>query len=90
MGALNDDRVGRTLDRLFDCDRASLLTELVVRMIHEFDLDLSRLHNDSTTVTFHGDYDRATGVAQGASPPRRLRTGTTRITAPISSSCCSS
>ena len=23
---LNDDRVGRTLDRLFDCDRASLIT----------------------------------------------------------------
>jgi len=26
VGALNDDRVGRTLERLFDADRASLLT----------------------------------------------------------------
>ena len=28
---LNDDRVGRALERLFDADRASLLTELVAR-----------------------------------------------------------
>jgi transposase len=62
---LNDDRVGRTLDRLFDADRASLLTELVVAMVREFDLDLSRLHNDSTTVTFHGDYASATGTERG-------------------------
>ncbi len=31
MALLNDDRVGRALDRLFDADRASLLTEVVVR-----------------------------------------------------------
>lgn len=65
VGALNDDRVGRMLDRLFDCDRASLLTEVVVSMIREFDLDLSRFHNDSTTVTFHGAYPSATGAARG-------------------------
>jgi hypothetical protein len=29
-GVLNDDRVGRTLLRLFDADRASLMTELVL------------------------------------------------------------
>jgi transposase len=62
---LNDDRVGRTLDRLFDADRASLLTELVVAMVREFNLDVSRLHNDSTTVTFHGDYASATGTERG-------------------------
>jgi transposase len=62
---LNDDRVGCTLDRLFDADRASLLTELVVAMVREFNLDVSRLHNDSTTVTFHGDYASATGTERG-------------------------
>src|ERR1700737_2021372 len=30
-GLLNDDRVGRALDRLFDADRATLLTEVVLR-----------------------------------------------------------
>jgi transposase len=58
---LNDDRVGRALDRLFDADRASLLTDVVVRTIREFDVDLEQLHNDSTTITFAGDYRAAHG-----------------------------
>lgn len=54
VGALNDDRVGRSLERLFDADRASLLTEVVLRVVRAFDLDCSQLHNDSTSVTFTG------------------------------------
>lgn len=59
--SLNDDRVGRDLDMLFDVDRASILTEVVIRAIKEFKLDLSRFHNDSTTITFSGIYKEATG-----------------------------
>ncbi|MGH3675401.1 MAG: DUF4277 domain-containing protein, partial [Mycobacterium sp.] len=54
VGALNDDRVGRTLERLFDADRASLLTEVVLRAVREFEIDCSQLHNDSTSVSFTG------------------------------------
>jgi transposase len=64
-GALNDDRVGRTLDSLFDSDRASLITEVVLAVIGEFGIDLSRFHNDSTTVTFSGAYHSATGARRG-------------------------
>ncbi|MBE3109819.1 MAG: DUF4277 domain-containing protein [Acidobacteria bacterium] len=46
---LNDDRVGRALDRLFDADRAALLTAIVLRTIREFQVELDQLHNDSTT-----------------------------------------
>ncbi len=57
VGALNDDRVGRTLERLFDADRASLLTEVVVGVVREFGIDTSQLHNDSTSISFTGlDY----------------------------------
>lgn len=57
VSALNDDRVGRTLERLFDADRASLLTEVVLRAVREFAIDCSQLHNDSTSVSFTGlDY----------------------------------
>jgi len=58
---LNDDRVGRALDRLFDADRASLLTQLVLGAIREFGIDLEQLHNDSTTLTLTGDYKAADG-----------------------------
>ena len=55
--ALNDDRVGRTLERLFDADRASLLTEVVLAVVREFGIDCTQLHNDSTSITFTGlDY----------------------------------
>lgn len=57
VGALNDDRVGRTLERLFDADRASLLTEVVLSVVREFEIDCSQLHNDSTSISFTGlDY----------------------------------
>jgi transposase len=63
--ALNDDRVGRALLRLFDADRASLLTDLVLRAVDRFGIDCSQLHNDSTSVTFSGAYRNATGARRG-------------------------
>jgi len=66
--ALNDNRVGRALDELFDSDRGSLLTELVVGVVSEFAIDTSQLHNDSTTVTLHGAYVRADGTERGGKP----------------------
>lgn len=65
---LNDDRVGRALDGLFDCDRASLLTELMLGVIAEFQIDCSQLHNDSTSISLHGDYAAADGRARGGKP----------------------
>ena len=51
---LNDDRCGRALDHLQHADRASLLTALVIRAVRTFQIDLSELHQDTTTVTFSG------------------------------------
>ena len=56
------------LDRLFDADRASLITEVVVGMTRQFRLDLARLHNDSTTVTFEGAYSTTAGRRRGGKP----------------------
>jgi len=50
LGKLNDDRFGRALDKLFYANRASLTIKLVATAVKEFDLDLSQIHNDSTTV----------------------------------------
>src|SRR4029078_469 len=57
--ALNDDRVGRGLDRLFDADIPSLTLAVVAHAVREFGVELDGLHNDSTTITFHGDYETA-------------------------------
>lgn len=62
---LNDDRAGRALDGLFDSDRGSLLTQLMLGVIAEFAVDCSQLHNDSTSISLHGDYGRADGRERG-------------------------
>lgn len=71
----NDDRVGRCLDALFRTDRASLMTEIVVHAVQEFDLDLRELHNDSTSVTFTGQYPQADGTAEHGRPTHRITYG---------------
>jgi hypothetical protein len=65
---LNDDRVGRSLEALFDADRASLLCELMLGVIGEFAVDLSQLHNDSTSITLHGAYTEADGRERAGKP----------------------
>jgi transposase len=59
LPSLNDDRAGRCLDRLFDADIPSLTLAVVAHAVREFGVELDELHNDSTTVTLHGDYESA-------------------------------
>lgn len=59
MSHLSDDRIGRALDRLFDADRAALLTEVVVAVGQKFALSFAQLHNDSTSVRLCGQYRAA-------------------------------
>jgi transposase len=70
MERLSDDRLGRALDRLFDADRAALLTEVVVAVAERFGLRFDELHNDSTSISFCGSFRAATGRAiRGRSAP---------------------
>jgi transposase len=53
---LNDDRVGRALDKLFAADVPSLVLAVATHVVKEFGLCLDELHNDSTSVSFFGAY----------------------------------
>lgn len=55
-GVFSDDRFGKVLDKLYLTDRSSLMTDLVVSYVRAFEIDISRLHNDSTTVKAYGKY----------------------------------
>jgi transposase len=54
---LGDDVLGRALDRLFQSDRASLMTALIVKAAKTFALQTSQIHNDSTSIKFCGAYE---------------------------------
>ncbi len=73
--ALNDDRVGRCLARLFDADRASLLTALVLAAVDRFGIDCTQLHNDSTSITLTGSYPGADGHVRGGKPTAKITHG---------------
>ena len=56
---LNDDRVGRCLERVLMTLTTGLIMDVVTHVVHEFAVGLEELHNDSTTVSFFGDYPHA-------------------------------
>lgn len=72
---LNDDSFGRSLDKLFLADRAGLMTAVVVRAVQSYGLSMEEMHNDSTTVTFEGEYRGASGHAKSGRPTARIAHG---------------
>ncbi|MFQ5500535.1 MAG: IS1634 family transposase [Candidatus Zixiibacteriota bacterium] len=54
--SLNDDRVARSLDALTSPRARSLFFRLALHIIKQFEVDTRRIHHDTTTVTFHGQY----------------------------------
>jgi transposase len=57
-----DDRFGNALDNLYAADRATLMTRIVTEVVKKFDIDLKQIHNDSTSVSAHGEYPAKTST----------------------------
>lgn len=55
QGAFNDDRFARALDKLFDADRAVMMTDIALSVIGATALDINQIHNDSTSVKTCGN-----------------------------------
>jgi transposase len=59
LEALSDDAVGRALTCLFRSEQGAFVLAVVRHTIRQFKVTLRQLHNDSTTITFHGNYSDA-------------------------------
>lgn len=66
----NDDRLGRALDGVYP-HLDALWQDLIVAAVRAFDLDLSRLAYDITSVAFCGAYDEADLITYGYSRDHR-------------------
>lgn len=53
-----DDRLGDALDALYKSDRQSIMTQISCKAIAIHELAVSVVHNDSTTITMQGAYDK--------------------------------
>jgi transposase len=63
---LNDDRLGRALERLNE-HAGDIQAALVLKAIERFELDVTQIHYDLTTVELYGTYEVET--AAGQPPP---------------------
>lgn len=53
---IQDDKIGRALSRFYNSKHKDVFFRLALRAIKVFALDCSRIHHDTTTVTFAGKY----------------------------------
>jgi transposase len=69
---LNDDRLGRALDRFYQYGVTNLFTTLALRAAKQFSVETERMHLDSTSMSVEGQYvqQQATASeAQGEAEP---------------------
>jgi transposase len=53
---LNDDAIGRVLDRIYEYGTWKLFSSVSVRACKRFCVDCAVVHEDTTSVSVHGDY----------------------------------
>jgi transposase len=75
FGVAADDLEALGDDRLFEADRATLLTEVVLGVAKRFAVQLERLHNDSTSISFCGHYHEQRGPSRTGQRPLVLTFG---------------
>jgi transposase len=56
VGCIDDDRVGRALERFYRGRHKDVFFHLALRAIKTFGLHCGQIHQDTTTVTFSGQY----------------------------------
>lgn len=87
---LNDDRLGRALDRFYAYGVTKLFTTIALEAARKFGVETGRVHLDSSSMSVEGQYieDRATpeegeakeGKGEGEEPQESTEAGPIRIT----------
>ena len=58
---INDDVLGRTLDRIYEGDPTELFLKIVLNVMEKVSFGTQLLHADTTSVSVHGDYEHIDG-----------------------------
>lgn len=72
--SLNDDRIARMLDAIVSERGRGIWFRLALEIIKQFKIAKNRMHHDTTTVTFHGEYKgsvRAPRITHGINKDHR-------------------
>jgi transposase len=74
-GMLNDDAIGRVLDRMYEYGTWKIFSEVCLQAFRNFGVDCSVVHQDTTSVSVWGEYPPAPGdpfrIVHGFSKDKR-------------------
>ena len=59
---LNDDVLGRTLDRIYEADSTELFLKIALQVMQHLPFGTQLLHADTTSVSVHGNYEHIDGT----------------------------
>ena len=59
---LNDDVLGRTLDRIYEANSTDLFLKIVLQVMQNVQFGTQLLHADTTSVSVHGNYEHIDGT----------------------------
>jgi len=72
---LNDDAIGRVLDRIYEYGTWKIFSEVCVQAFRSFGVDCSVVHHDTTSVSVWGEYESSANgplhIAHGFSKDKR-------------------
>jgi len=54
---INDDKIGRVMDKLYKYGLNNLFIEIVLSVIKKFQIDIQYSHLDATSFHLHGNYN---------------------------------
>ena len=59
---LNDDVLGRTLDKIYEANSTDLFLKIVLQVMQKVQFGTQLLHADTTSVSVHGNYEHIDGT----------------------------
>ncbi|MDR1580036.1 MAG: DUF4277 domain-containing protein, partial [Synergistaceae bacterium] len=54
---VNESNVGEALDRIGEADYDGIYSTIALSAFRQYEIPLTRMHSDTTTVSFYGEYD---------------------------------
>lgn len=65
LGSLNDSEIGRAMDRFSEAKPDTLFSKICLNAMVTYRIAFQRLHSDTTTVSFYGEYETEEDVEVG-------------------------
>ena len=67
-GHLNDDKLGRELDKYYQVGTTKIFTKVAIKAAHKFQVERKSIHLDGTSISVEGEYKKETEEIEKTQP----------------------